>query len=144
MIQLWLTAFFAHASPVRSAELGSWSNGRLDLETSSETSRQRLACQNAGKNLSSKTARLAYLNYLTRSSSADTFIGLNCGSVIEVSATADCASHTPPWLASGSECRGRCPLCGSGVFVGTLRKEKECCRVSGSTSTVPRHAFSEQ
>jgi hypothetical protein len=79
IIWLWPTAFFAPASPVRSAELGSSSNGRLDPESSRGSSGQPVACQSAVKNLSSKTARLACLNYLLPSSSAVTSIGLNCG-----------------------------------------------------------------
>ena len=79
IIWVWLTAFFAPASPVRSAEPGSWSNARSDPEPSSESSRQPVAFQSAGKNLSSKTARLGCLNYLPPSSSAGTSTGLNCG-----------------------------------------------------------------
>ena len=79
IIWQWLTAFFAPASPVRSAELGSWSNGRSDPEPSMGSSGQPVARQNAGKSLSLKTARLACLNYLPPSSSAVTSIGLNCG-----------------------------------------------------------------
>jgi hypothetical protein len=79
IIWLWLTAFCAPASPVRSEELGSWSNRRSDSEPSRGSSGQPVACQSAGKNLSSKTARLGCLNYLPPSSSAVISTGLNCG-----------------------------------------------------------------
>ena len=104
IIWLWLTAFFAPASPVRSAELGSWSNGRSDPEPSRGSSRQPVACQSAGKNLSSKTAKLGCLNYLPPSSSAVTSTGLNCGiGNWNVGPLLICSLRTPPVLPSGWE-----------------------------------------
>jgi hypothetical protein len=99
----WLTAFCAPASPVRSAELGSWSNGRSDPEPSRGSSGQPAACQSAEKNLSSKTARLACLNYLPRFLSAVTSTGLNYG-IHDCTVTATFVPRSRSYQLSG-----KCP-----------------------------------
>jgi hypothetical protein len=60
---------------------GTWIVVEREIRSRAKQGKFKTTCgvSEAGKNLSSKSARLGCLNYLPPSSSAVTFIGLKCG-----------------------------------------------------------------